>query len=251
MTLVKTPEQVDKMRVSAALLARCLDMLVACAKPGHSAKELDAIAEEFMRDHNAIPAFKGYGSDPEYPASICFSKNEVLVHGIPTEDLVVEEGYIITIDSGLSLGGWFADAARLLVIGELSAEDQNLVLWAHRALDAGIDACVAGSNVGDISYAIQVEIGRSPFYNIVQFCGHAIGQELHESPQIPNFGLRGKGEDLVPGVVVCLEPMLKKTNSELEFLSDSWTVVPRDRTRTVHMEQMILITEDKPEILTA
>lgn len=251
MSLTKTPEQVEKMRLSAALLARCLDMLAACTKPGHTAKELDTIAEEFIRDHNAVPAFKGYGNDPVFPASICFSRNEVIVHGIPTEEVVIEEGDIITIDSGLSLDGWFADAARLITVGEVDVEDQVLVDWTRRTLDKGIEACVAGNKIGDVSYAIQAEIGRSPFYNVVQFCGHAIGQKMHEEPSIPNFGVKGRGEDLVPGMVLCLEPMLKKSDASLEILSDGWTAVTRDKTRATHIEHMVLITKEEPEILTA
>ncbi len=252
MTVIKTPEQVEKMRISGALLARCLDMLVACAKPGKSGKELDEIAEEFIRDHNAIPAFKNYGSPHRpFPASICFSRNSVVVHGIPREDDIIQEGDLITIDCGLSLDGWFADAARLFGIGEVDQEDRDMMLASEAAINAGIDACVVGNKLGDIGRAIHLSVISGPFYNILEFCGHAIGTKMHEEPQVPNSGIKGKGLELEPGMVFCLEPMLKKTKTQLGMLSDKWTIATRDGTRATHIEHMVLITNTKPEILTA
>jgi methionyl aminopeptidase len=253
MALVKSPDEVEKMRISGALLARCLDMLVKCSRPGHSAKEVDAVAEEFIRDHGAVPAFKNYdvGTGVKFPASVCFSRNSTVVHGIPVENMIVGEGDIITIDCGLSLDGWFADAARLFGVGETSEDDRNMIDWSKRVLDAGIGACVVGNKLGDVSYALQVEIGRSPYCNITQFCGHFIGQAMHEEPQVPNFGQKNTGIDLEPGMVLCLEPMMKKTKTQLGVLPDGWTIMTRDKTRATHIEEMVLITEDKPEILTA
>jgi methionyl aminopeptidase len=253
MSLVKSPEEVEKMRISGALLARCLDVVVVCSQAGRSAKEVDTVAEEFIRDHGAVPAFKNYdpGTGIKFPASVCFSRNKVVVHGIPVEDMIIEEGDIITIDCGLSLDGWFADAARLFGVGEISEEDKNMVAWSRRVLSAGIGACVVGNKLGDISYTLQVEIGRSPYCNITQFCGHFIGQAMHEEPQVPNFGKKNTGIDLEPGMVLCLEPMLKKTKTPLGVLPDNWTIATRDGTRATHIEEMVLITEDKPEILTA
>jgi len=250
--LVKSPEEVEQMRISGALLARCLDILVKCSRPGRSSKEVDVVAEEFIRDHGAIPAFKNYSfGGPKFPSTICFSKNRVVVHGIPSENMIIEEGDTVTIDCGLSLDGWFADAARLFGVGEISEDNSNMIAWSKRVLDAGIDACVVGNKLGDVSYALQVEIGRSPYYNITQFCGHFIGQAMHEEPQVPNFGKRAAGIDLEPGMVLCLEPMMKKTDTQLRVLSDGWTIVTRDRTRATHIEEMVLITDSKPEILTA
>jgi methionyl aminopeptidase len=251
-TVVKTPEQIEKMRISAALLSRCLDILVGLAKPGKSGKELDAVAEEFIRDHGAVPAFKDYGpATHPFPSSICFSRNSVVVHGIPTETEIIEEGDLITIDCGLSLDGWFADAARLFGVGQITDEDRDIIAWSEKAIGAGIDACVVGNKLGDVCYAIQCSIGRSPYYNITQFCGHAIGQRMHEDPQVPNCGFKGKGLELQPGMVFCLEPMLKKTDVSLGILPDKWTIVTRDGTRATHIEHMVLVTETKPEILTA
>lgn len=255
MAVVKTPEQIEKMRIAGRVLSQCLDMLVEEAVPGTSGKALDTLAETFIRDHNGVPAFKNYGIDkgmPPFPASICFSRNHVLVHGVPSEEGMVEDGDIISIDCGLSIDGWFADAARLFSIGELVAEDdQRLIASSKKALDAGINACRVGNTLGDICSAIQVSIACSSLYNVVQFCGHAIGQKMHEAPQVPNFGKSGTGIDLGVGMIFCLEPMLLKNNVGLGVLPDKWTIVTLDKSRAAHIEEMILITENGPEILTA
>ncbi|MCI0528052.1 MAG: type I methionyl aminopeptidase [Nitrospira sp.] len=253
MPVVKTEEQVEKMRLSAALLSRCLDALVCLAKPGKSGKELDTIAEEFIRDHGAIPAFKNYGggmSLSPFPASICFSRNQVLVHGVPKEEDILQEGDIVTIDCGLSLDGWFADAARLFGVGVIAEDDTSLIDASEKALQAGVVVCMAGNKLGDVCNAIQRSIGKSPFFNVYQFCGHAIGNAMHESPQVPNFGKPGTGIVLEPGMIFCLEPMLKKTKTELGVLPDHWTIVTLDQTRASHIEHMVLITENDPEVLT-
>jgi len=252
MSVIKTPEQVEKMRISGALLARCLDMLTTCSQPGRSGKELDEIAEEFIRDHNAIPAFKNYG-DPRhpFPNSICFSRNSVVVHGVPTEEEIIQEGDMISIDCGLSLDGWFADAARLFGVGKMAQDDIDIMIASEAAINAGIEACVPGNKLGDVGRAIHLSTVSSPFYNILEFCGHAIGQRMHEDPQVPNAGIKGKGLELEPGMVFCLEPMLKKTETKLGMLPDRWTIATRDGTRATHIEHMVLITDTRPEILTA
>lgn len=253
MKLVKTPEQVEKLRTSGALLSRCLDILVTNAKPGVSGKTLDNLAETFIRDHHAIPAFKGYSIRPDmpkFPASICFSRNHVVVHGIPTEE-VIEEGDIITIDCGLSLEGWFSDAARLFGVGEISKEDAKMIKASEVAIMAGIEKCQVGTRMGTVGNAIENSIAFSKFWNITEFCGHFIGEDMHEPPQIPNFGQKNRGFKLQPGMVFCLEPMLKKSKIDIAVLPDGWTVVTRDKSRATHIEHMIHITDEGPEILTA
>ncbi len=254
MPVTKNTEQIAKMRKSGSVLSQCLNMLVKEAVPGVSGGDLDNLAETFILDHGGVPAFKNYGADkglPPFPGSICFSRNHFLVHGVPSKEDVIEDGDIITIDCGLSIDGWFADAARLFSIGELVAEDdQRLIESSKKALAAGVNACRVGNTLGDICSAIQVSIACGPFYNVVQFCGHAIGQEMHEAPQVPNFGKAGAGIDLEAGMVFCLEPMLLKNNVGLGVLPDGWTITTLDTSRASHIEEMILITDNDPEILT-
>ncbi len=173
------------------------------------------------------------------------------MRGIPTEENVLEEGDNSTIDCGLSLDGWFADAARLFGIGEISKEDQKMIAASEATIQAGIDACVVGNKLGDVCNAIQTAVIKTPYHNVLEFCGHGIGRRMHEDPQVPNAGVRGKGLELESGMVFCLEPMLKKTETQLGILPDKWTVVTLDGTRATHIEHMVLIKEDKPEILTA
>jgi methionyl aminopeptidase len=229
-------------------------MLVLNAKPGVSGKELDKLAEEFIRDHGAIPAFKNYSirpEFPEYPASICFSRNHVIVHGIPRENNIIEDGDIITIDSGLSLNGWFSDAARLFEVGEVTEEDKELIKATEETMMAGLEQCRPENKISNIGNAIENKVAFSKFRNITEFSGHFIGEAMHESPQIPNFGQRDKGFRLEPGMVFCLEPMLKKSNVALAIFPDGWTVVTLDKSNATHLEHMILVTEGEPEILTA
>jgi len=253
LSVIKTPEQVEMMRLSGALLGRCLNLLVCASQPGRTAVFVNDLAEEFIQDHGAVPAFKNYsgGGPYSFPASICFSRNNVLVHGIPTPEIIIEEGDIITIDCGLSLNGWFADAARLFGVGEISEEDSHMIQASENVLHAGIEACVVGNKLGGVQRALQSAIADSGYYNVYQFCGHAIGKKMHEEPQVPNFGQPNKGIDLKPGMVFCLEPMLRKhRHTELGILPDKWTVVTTDGSRTTHIEHMVLVTEDRPEILT-
>lgn len=254
MSVVKTPEEVEQVRIAASLLSRCLDMLVSASIPGRTALEIDTIAEEFIRDHGAIPAFKNYGkgmAPTEFPASICFSKNSVMVHGIPTSKTYIQEGDSITIDCGLSLDGWFADAARLFGVGRMSEVDKEMIVSSKAALDAGIQACRVGNKLGDVCHAIQMSIVQSPFFNVYQFCGHAIGRAMHEEPQVPNFGKARTGIDLEPGMIFCLEPMLRRhKGTQLGILPDNWTVATLDGSRATHIEHMVLVTESGPEILT-
>jgi len=252
--VVKTPEQVEKMRTSGKLLSQCLKLLVDNSVPGTSGKQLDILAEQFIRDNGAIPAFKNYASTPGFPGfpgSICFSRNRVVVHGVPSDEDVIEEGDVLTIDCGLSLDGWFADAARLVAVGEISEEDKLLVAATRKALQSGINACRVGNKIGDVSSAIQVSVGLDGYHNVIQFCGHAIGTKMHESPQVPNFGKKNDGFDLEVGMVFCLEPMLLKRRVGLGVLADHWTIVTLDESTATHIEHMVLVTDGEPEILSA
>lgn len=254
MSIKKNPEQVELMRIAGALLARCLDLAVIASSPGKSALDIDALVEEFIRDHGATPVFKNYQpvlNIPPYPGNICFSRNRVLVHGVPTAENIIQSGDIITIDCGLSLNGWCADAARLFGVGQITKENRDMMYANEKVLQAGIDACVVGNTLSDIGHHIQQYAEHSTsYYNVLEFCGHTIGQKMHESPQVPNFGMPGRGPHLEPGMVFCLEPMLKKTKTDLGVLPDRWTVATKDGSTSTHVEQTVLITDGKPEILT-
>ena len=252
MSVIKTPEEVEKMRASARILSECLDALVSHAYPGVTGKDLDTLAESFIRDNGAVPAFKDYTTVPGipgFPASICYSKNHVLVHGIP-DDVPLEEGDMLSIDCGLSLDGWFADFARLFIVGEGTEEDQKIVEATRAALNAGIDKCRLGNKLGDISHAIQKSVYHSGYENVLQFCGHAIGRKMHESPQVPNFGPPDVGIDLEVGMVFCLEPMLLKHKVGLGILPDKWTIITADFSRATHIEHMVHISEEGPEVIS-
>jgi methionyl aminopeptidase len=249
----KNSEEVACLRRAGKLLSKCLDLLVEAAKPGVSGLELDILAETFIRDNGAVPAFKGYGSASKpFPGSICFSRNHVIVHGVPKKEDVIKDGDVITIDCGLELDGWFADAARLFGVGSISQKDQLMMDFSKQALQSGIDACVVGNKLGDVSYAIQKSIVKSPFYNVYQFCGHAIGRRMHEDPQVPNFGRPGEGITLEPGMVFCLEPILLcNKDTKVQFIKeDGWTIVTSDLSNATHVEHMVLVTEGQPEILS-
>ena len=252
MNIIKTPEEVEKIRQSAQLLSQCLNMLVENAKPGVSGKHLDTLAEQFILGNGAVPAFKDYPGPPgapKFPGSICFSRNHVIVHGIPTEEEIIEDGDILTIDCGLSLDGWFADAAKLLGIGNVSKETKIFIEETERTIQAGVDVCIPGKRLGDIGYAIQRVATFGPFHNVIEFCGHGIGREMHEAPQVYNFGKANKGLVLKPGMVFCLEPMLLEKKVGIGVMPDRWTIVSLDKTRATHIEYMVLVTEDGPDIL--
>jgi len=253
MSVTKTPEQVEKLRASAQLLSRCLKLLVDNCVPGKSGLDIDNLAEEFIRDNGATPAFKNYGggyAKIPFPGSICFSRNQVMVHGIPKANDIIQEGDILTIDCGLELNEWYADAARLVGIGEISQEDKDIITATEAALQAGINTCKVGNKLGDVCNAIQRSIGRSKYHNVLEFCGHAIGKQMHEEPSVPNYGPAKTGINLEVGMVFCLEPMLKKTDTQIAIAQDGWTIVTLDNSRATHIEHMVLITENGPEILT-
>ena len=247
MSVVKSKEEVDKLRKCGDLVARCLQMLKKRAMPGVSGLYLDMLAEEYIRDNKAEPAFKGYRG---FPASICFSRNHVLVHGIPRKDDVIQDGDIITIDCGVQLNGSYGDAARCFGVGEITEENKSLLYHTDKVLEAGIEKCRAGNHMGDVSYAIQKYTRKNKYYVVQQFCGHAIGTQMHEEPAVPNYGEPGAGILLEPGMVFCVEPMLVKTQTRLGVLSDGWTIQTLDGSVCTHIEEMVLITDGDPEVIS-
>jgi methionyl aminopeptidase len=250
---LKTPGEIEAMRASGALVARALAAVTGAARPGMSTGELDALAEQVIRDGGGVPSFLGYHG---YPATICASVNEQIVHGIPARTQVLADGDLVSVDCGAILEGWHGDAAVTLAVGAVSAADLALSAACREALDAGIDAVRAGSRLTDVSHAVQAACeaaGRRDgvTYGIVEeYGGHGIGTAMHMDPFLPNFGEPGQGPRLVPGMALAVEPMLTAGEPETRELSDGWTVVTADGSRAAHWEHTVAVTEDGPRILT-
>lgn len=234
------------MRRAGRIVAGLLKLMEKEAKPGVTTKALDAIAEDYIRSSGAEPAFKGYYG---YPASICTSVNEEVVHGIPGER-PLKQGDIIGVDVGVRLQGYYSDAARTFPIGNVDALSQKLIDVTKEAMQRGIRQAVEGNKLGDISWAVQSYAEKNGFSVVRQYVGHGIGKNLHEDPQVPNFGNPNQGPRLVEGMALAIEPMLAVGSYDVEVLSDGWTVVTKDRTRSAHFEQTVFIGKEKPEIVT-
>jgi methionyl aminopeptidase len=248
---LKSAAEIDKMRHAARVVAEVLEKMRELVAPGVTTAELDAAAEAVIRRRHAVPSFKGYppGSACPFPASICASVNEELVHGIPGP-CVLKEGDIISIDVGAILDGYHGDAAITLPVGRISPEAQRLLEVTERALYAGIAAARVGNRSGDISAAIQSYV-ESHGYNVVrEYTGHGIGRKMHEDPQVPNYGQPGKGVRLRKGMTIALEPMVLAGDSCVRVLGDHWTVVSCDGELTAHFEHSIAITDGDAEILS-
>jgi methionyl aminopeptidase len=232
-------------------VAEVLERIREATAPGVTTGELDALAEEVIRGHNATPSFKGYppGSANPFPATICTSVNEELVHGLPGSR-VLREGEIVSIDVGAIREGYHGDAAVTLPVGEIDGEARRLLEVTKEALYAGIAQARAGNHSGDISAAIQETAERQGFSVVREYTGHGIGRQMHEDPQVPNFGERGRGVLLRPGMTIALEPMLLIGSHEVRVLDDHWTVVSAEGHLTAHFEHTILVRDGAAEILT-
>ena len=240
-------DEVELIRASAQIVGRCLLMLSREVRPGVSTLELDRIAETFIRDSGGEPAFKGYRG---FPASICASINEEVVHGIPSGKRFLREGDIVSLDIGAKRQGFYGDAARTFPVGEAGSTALRLLEVTEKALEAGIQQARPGNRVSDISAAIEREVTRSRFKVVRALVGHGIGRELHEEPQVPNYGRMGEGPKLKEGMVLAIEPMVNAGTAEVLTLSDQWTVVTADRSLSAHFEHTVAIGADGPVILS-
>ena len=234
------------MRKAGRVVAGLLKFLEKEVKAGVMTQRLDELAEGFIRSSGAEPAFKGYFG---YPASICVSVNEEVVHGIPTAR-ILKEGDIVGVDVGAKVDGFFADAARTFAVGKIDAESQKLIDVTRAAMTEGIRQAVDGRRLGDISWAVQSYAENAGLSVVRQFVGHGIGRNLHEEPQVPNFGKPNEGPRLLIGMALAIEPMLNLGGYEVEVLADGWTAVTKDRKRSGHFEQTVFVGKDKPEIIT-
>ena len=246
MIIRKTPEQVDQMAVAGDILVRPLDVLKSKARPGVTTLELDEAAEKFIRSQGAVPSFKGYRG---FPGSICASPNSMVVHGIP-DDYECKRGDVLSIDIGVTYEGWVADAAVTVPIGPISTEAKNLLEVTRNSLFVGIEQMVPGNHLGDVSHAIQSSVESNGLSVIRTLVGHGIGREMHEEPQVPNFGEAGRGPELEIGTVLAIEPMVNAGGPLVRMGDDGWSVFSEDGSLAAHFEFTVAVTPDGPRILT-
>lgn len=246
MIVYKSEAEIEMMRKSSQIVARILSELKQMIRPGLETRELDLYAESRARELGAIPAFKGYRG---YPASLCVSINEEIVHGIPSSRRL-KEGDIVSLDFGVVYEGFYGDAALTVPVGKVSEQALRLMEVAEKAFFSGLSELKAGNRLSDVSAAIQKEVEAAGFSVIRAFVGHGIGRSLHEEPQVPNFGLPGHGPKLKKGLTLAIEPMIAAGNWEIEILEDGWTAVTRDRSLSAHYEHTVALTDRGVEILT-
>jgi methionyl aminopeptidase len=246
MIQLKTPEEIDRMAAAGRILARCHEILRSKARPGVTTGELDAAAERFIRSQGAEPAFKGYRG---FPGSICASPNSMVVHGIPGA-YALKRGDILSIDIGVVLDGWVADAAITHPIGNITPIAGRLLATTRGALFDAVAQCRAGNRLGDVSHAVQTRVEGDGFAVIRSLVGHGIGRDMHEDPQIPNFGDPGTGPELEEGMVLAIEPMVNVGTHHVRMGQDNWAVYSQDGSLAAHFEHTVAITGEGPRILT-
>jgi methionyl aminopeptidase len=246
----KSRREIEKMRIAGRIVAEVLALVESELRPGVTTAHLDRLAERHIRSSGAVPSFKGYGhrSNP-FPASLCISIDNEVVHGIPGER-VIREGQIVSIDAGAIYDGWHGDGARTFVVGEPSADVAELIDTTRLAMMAGIGAAVPGANLGDISAAIEDQALPGGYGIVHQFVGHGIGTEMHQEPQVPNYRTGVRGMKLAPGICLAIEPMLTLGSGDVIVRPDGWTVVTADGSLAAHFEHTIAVTDNGPEILT-
>ena len=247
MISIKSSKQIDKMRESCKLTKELFLILEDKIKPGITTKELDTIAYEFYKKHGATPNFLNYNG---YPATICASVNDEVVHGIPSHKTVLRDGDIISIDMGCILDGWHSDAARTFGVGKITDEAQKLIDDTKQSFFEGISVIKHGVKLGDVSHTIQTFLEERGYGVVRDLVGHGIGRELHESPEVPNFGTAGRGVRLAAGMTLAIEPMVTAGNYRVGVLDDEWTVVTADGSLAAHYENTVVVTRDGCEILT-
>ena len=250
--IIKSGRDLQAMRDAAKINVEALQKTSDAVRPGITTAELDRIANQVLAKYGATPAFLGYppGSKNPFPATITASINEELVHGIPSQDRVLKEGDIISIDCGTIHDGFVADSALTVPVGEIEAEAQHLLKVTEESLYVGIEACVVGHRFGDVSAAIQQFVESRGMNVVREYGGHGVGRSMHEDPHIPNWGKAGRGRRLKPGMTFALEPMVMLGQPKTKVLKDRWTVITADRKLCAHYEHTIAVTENGPEILT-
>ncbi len=248
MVNVKSEREIELMRAAGLTTAKILDAMCREVKPGVSTWDLDQLAEKMCKEAGVTPAFKGYHG---FPACVCISVNDEVVHGIPSKKRVLKDGDIVGLDFGVIQEGWYGDTARSVAVGKVTPEAEKLLRVTQESLFKGIAEAKAGNRIFDIGHAVQAHAEAAGYSVVREFVGHGIGRALHEDPQVPNYGSKGKGMVLKVGMVIAIEPMINAGKPEVRVLKDGWTAVTTDRSLSAHFEHTVAITENGPVILTA
>jgi methionyl aminopeptidase len=246
----KSENEVERMARAGEIVAETLALLGLHVQPGTTTGELDRIADEFIRSRGGTPTFKGYRGPYPYPASICTSPNDVVVHGIPA-GYALAEGDVLSVDVGVTLDGFVADSAYTFAVGEIDSVAERLLEVCNAALHAGIEQAQAGGRLTDISHAVQRVTEEAGFSVVKSLVGHGVGRAMHEDPQIPNYGEPGRGPTLAPGMTLAIEPMINAGGQEVVVRPDQWTIATADGSLSAHFEHTVAVTEEGPRILTA
>ena len=254
MVTIKNKKEIELMKEAGRLTADTYEYIGSVIKAGMSSQELNDLAEKFILSHGGIPAQKGFPSGvrgvPAFPATLCISINDVVIHGIPSKNDIFKEGDVVSVDLVVTKNGYNGDAARTYIIGKGSKEAEELVAATKQAFFEALKYCKPGYRVGDIGYAVESYVKQFGLSVIREFQGHGIGKEMHEDPGIPNYGRQGRGMRLEPGMTICVEPMIVSGNPDIWELEDGWTIATQDGSLAAHYENIILITENEPEVLT-
>lgn len=247
MIFLKTDEEIELLRISNQIVAKALAEVAKLITPGVSTAQLDKVAEEFIRDNGAVPGFLGYGG---FPKSICTSVNDQVVHGIPSEKVILKEGDIISVDCGAYINGFHGDSAYTFPVGEVKSEIMDLLRTTKESLFLGIEQAVEGKRMGDIGFAIQSHCEAKGYSVVREMIGHGVGRNLHESPEVPNYGRKGNGTMLKTGMTIAIEPMINQGKRQLVFENDGWTTRTIDRLPSAHFEHSVAVRKGKADILS-
>jgi len=248
MIFYKTGEEIELIRNSSLLVGKTLAELAKIIEPGVTTLDLDKVAEEFIRDHGAIPGFLGYGG---FPNSLCTSVNEAVVHGIPNNQ-PLEDGDIVSVDCGVLMNEFYGDSAYTFEVGNVSKEVKRLLDVTKECLELAIEQTISGNRIGDIGYSVQQHAEKNGFGVVRELVGHGLGRGLHEKPEVPNYGKKGRGPKMKPGLVLAIEPMINLGKKEVSQLSDGWTIITKDKLPSAHFEHDVAILKDgKPEVLSS
>jgi len=246
MIYLKTAEEIELMRHAAQLVSKTLGLVASEIKEGVSLKQLDTIAEEFIRDNGGVPAFKGYHG---FPASLCLSMNEQVVHGIPSNKIITS-GDIISVDCGVKKEGFVGDHAYTFCVGEIKKEVQDLVRVTKESLYVGIEQVKVGNRIGDVSFAIQTYAEKHGYGVVRELVGHGLGRNMHEKPEVPNYGKRGSGAKIQNGLTIAIEPMINMGTKDIKQLNDGWTIITKDKKPSAHFEHDVAVVDGKADILS-